>query len=97
MIRHIVILRWADGTPSEAVAALSEVLAGLPEQIPVLQGYWYGPDLGLREGNADYGIVAELGSEQDWRAYLEHPAHLDVIASHIAPIVAERAAVQIRS
>lgn len=96
MLRHIVLFRFVEDVSAEQVAAVSEALATLPGVIPELRRYAVGADLALVEGNWHYGVVAEFDDEAGWRRYRDHPEHLRIIAEVIRPIVAERAAVQIR-
>lgn len=96
MIRHVVCFRWNEGTGPEQVAAVEAGLAALPDAIPELRDYRFGSDLGLREGNGDFAVVADFDDEDGWRAYNTHPEHLRVIEERIRPIVAERLAVQLR-
>ncbi|MGZ4431455.1 MAG: Dabb family protein [Gaiellales bacterium] len=68
----------------------------LPGLIPELRRYAFGPDAGLREGNADFAVVAEVDDEDAWRRYSEHPAHQRVLSDWIGPVLEERSAVQLR-
>jgi len=96
-MRHLVVLRWRDGTSPEQIAAVEAALADLPALIPELCSYHHGPDLGLGAGRWDYGIVAGCADVDDWRAYDRHPAHQKVLVDLIRPHLADRAAVQIGS
>ena len=96
MFRHIAVFRWKAGTTSEQVEAIESALATLPARLPQLRAYAYGSDLGLREGNADFAIVADFDDEDDWRVYAEDPEHLRVIGELIAPVTEVRSAVQLR-
>ncbi len=81
MIRHTVVFRFAEGTPAERVQAIREALMGLPGRVPEVRGFSCGGDLGLREGNADFAIVAEFDDEDGWRAYQDDPEHQRTSAS----------------
>lgn len=94
MLRHLVLIRWREGCPKEAVRAVSEALAALPAQIPTVRGYQLGPDLGLNPTNSDFGIVADFDDAAGYRAYAAHPRHLWVIRELIEPWAAERRAIQ---
>ncbi|HSL59591.1 MAG TPA: Dabb family protein [Acidimicrobiales bacterium] len=96
MIRHVVCFRWVEGTSAAQVAAVEAALAALPGQIPELLDYRFGPDLGLRDGNGDFAVVADLADAAAWRTYVEHPAHVRVLTERIQPILAERVAVQLQ-
>ena len=95
-VQHIVVFRWTDDTTPADVAAIGAQLDGLPDKVPSLRDYRYGPDLVLGEGRWDFGIVATFDDLDAWRAYDEHPDHHHVRADVIGPHVAERAAVQIQ-
>ena len=94
MLRHVVCLTFRDGTDPAEVAALRDALAELPGRIPDIRAYAFGTDVGLATGNADFAVVADFDDEAGWRAYMEHPDHVRVREELVAPIVAERSAVQ---
>lgn len=94
MIRHIVLLKWADSATDEQKQAVSDGLGRLPGLIDELKRYDLGADAGISEGNHDFAIVAEFDDADGFAAYRDHPEHLKVIAERIKPILAGRAAVQ---
>ncbi len=96
MIHHVAVFRWRAGTAPEQIEAIERELAKLPGLIPELRRYAFGPDAGLREGNADFAVVAEVDDEDAWRRYSEHPAHQRVLSDWIGPVLEERSAVQLR-
>jgi hypothetical protein len=94
MIRHCVVVTVSPDTSDADRDGIVEALRGLPAQIPEIRSYEVGADLGLRDGNADIAIVASFDDEAGWRAYLSHPAHLQVIDQHFAPHSTGRTSVQ---
>lgn len=94
MIRHCVVFRFHEGTEPAAIEALAAALRGLPEVIPGIVSYQVGADLGLRDTNADFAVVAEFADADSFATYAGHPDHLAVIAEHVEPITTERHAVQ---
>lgn len=94
MFRHVVMFRWTADAGDEAKAAVTAGLGQLPGAIDTIRAYRFGPDAGLAEGNFDYAVVADFDDEAGYLVYRDHHAHQQLIADHIAPIVAERAAVQ---
>jgi hypothetical protein len=63
--------------------------------VPSLRSYLLGPDLGVNEGNYDFGIVAAFDDMDGYLAYRDNPDHRAIIAEWITPIIASRVAVQI--
>ncbi len=94
MIRHVVCLELAPETSEADRRAIVDGLGTLPGAIPEIRAYSFGLDLGLAEGNASVGIVADFDSPADFQVYAQHPAHLAVIAERIKPHVARRLALQ---
>ncbi|MFB4284508.1 MULTISPECIES: Dabb family protein [unclassified Nonomuraea] len=95
MIRHIVLFTWTEDATDEQKAAVTAELRKLPGLIPQLRSYTVGPDALINQGNHDYGVVADFDSLDDYLVYRDHPDHQAVIAQHIKPILATRAAVQL--
>lgn len=94
MIVHVVTFRWLPGTDPNAVAAVSAALDTLAATVPELISYRHGPDLRIRDGNADYAVVAVVARPADVHAYLDHQDHVRVVAELISPIVQSRQALQ---
>lgn len=91
---HLVTFTWRPDVTNDDVVAVIEGLTSLPAQIPELLTYSFGPDLGLREGNADFAVAAVLDSPKSLPAYLDHPEHVRILKEFIAPLIASRQAVQ---
>ena len=94
MFRHVVMIRFADGTTDEQKEALRAGLRRLPELIPEITTYRFGDDLGLRDDNFDFVITADFDSLDSYFVYQNHPDHQKLIAELITPVLAGRAAVQ---
>lgn len=95
MIRHIVLFTWTDDATDEQKATVTAELRKLPDAIPEIRSYTVGPDAGINEGNHAYAVVGDFDSVDDYLVYRDHPQHQAIIAEHIKPILAARAAVQI--
>lgn len=87
MIRHVALFHFEPGTSAEAIDAIDRALAELPGSIDEIIDYRFGRDLGLAAGNADYVVVADFASREDWASYLSHPRHVAVIEAVIAPVL----------
>lgn len=95
MIRHVAVFRWRPDTSVDQIEALRTGLAALPDTIPEIRSYRFGPDATLVPNNADFAVVADFDDEQDWRSYMDHPAHDELRRQLLAPIIGERMAVQL--
>ena len=94
MLRHVVLMRWKEGTSDAQKRAVREGLAALPAAIPEIRSYRFGDDAALAEGNFDFAVVADFDDVTGFRTYASHDAHQKLIAEHIRPILRDRAAVQ---
>ncbi|MGI5330605.1 Dabb family protein [Actinomadura nitritigenes] len=95
MLRHIIMLKWSpESTPDQRRAA-EDGLRALPARIDAIRALTAGPDAGLTPGAYDCALVADFDDVDGWRAYQEHPAHRALVADVLAPIIAERAVVQL--
>jgi hypothetical protein len=94
-VLHMAVFEWFEGVTEDQVEALCADLATMPERIEGVRSYRFGRDLGLRDANFDFGVVAELDGPEDVDRYLDHPLHLELVANHIVHMVATRRAVQI--
>jgi hypothetical protein len=92
--RHVVLFRFHPGTTPEQVAAMQDGLEELPALIPELADYRIGPDVAINHGNWDFVVVADFEDRDAYLTYRDHPEHQDRIRSVVAPILADRAAVQ---
>ncbi len=88
------MFRWSGEVTDEAKQAVADGLAALPDAIPEIRAYAFGPDAGLRDGNWDYVVVGDFDDAGSYLTYADDPSHQALIADHIAPNIAERAAVQ---
>ncbi len=94
---HVVLFRWHPDTSVDQVRAIADALGALPKSIPEVSRFRFGADAGLAPGNWDFAVAAEFADRRAFEVYRDHPAHTALIADHIAPVVAERLAVQFSS
>jgi hypothetical protein len=94
VLRHVVVFRWKPEATAQDVSKVEAALRGLPEKIPCIHSYRFGRDLGVQEGNADFGMVADFTDEQGLKTYANHPDHQAIINNLIRPILAGREAIQ---
>ncbi|MFC5064864.1 Dabb family protein [Actinomycetospora atypica] len=75
MLMHCLTVRFADSASPAQIDAFRSALAALPDQIDTIVATRQGSDLGERATNAHFALVSEFADVDDFRAYLEHPAH----------------------
>ena len=88
------MFRFAADTTPEQVEHMAEGLRLLPGQVAEVRAFTIGRDLGLRETNWDYAVVADFDDVDGWKVYAADALHLQVIAERITPIITERTSVQ---
>lgn len=93
-VRHVVAFTWREGVTPEQVDAVADGLRRLPAVIEQIRDYRFGADLGINEGNADFVVVADFDSVDDYLTYRDHPAHRALVADLLSPVIATRTAVQ---
>ena len=95
MLRHLVLFDLADDAGPAAVDAAIAALRGLADEIPDVRELHVGRDAGLADGNADLVLLVVVDDAAAWRAYQDHPAHQQVVAEHVRPLVTGRTAAQL--
>jgi hypothetical protein len=93
VIRHLSILTFVDDASAAQIEAIETALASLPGRLPMAR-YAYGRDLGMNEGNASFGIVADFDRVDDYLRYRDDPEHRRILAEVVGPILRARAVVQ---
>lgn len=96
MIRHVVLFRFTEAADPAAVEAALDGLSELPDRIPALRSYEVRRDAGVTDGAFDACIIAGFDDVEGFIAYRDHPLHVEHAKERLGPLVAERAAIQIR-
>jgi Stress responsive A/B Barrel Domain len=90
---HIVTLTFRPESAGQAVLELAAALDELgPHTNAIL--FQHGPDLRIRDGNADYAINAVFSDEQTFLGYMASPQHQRIIRDVVTPHLQARSAVQ---
>lgn len=90
-VAHLTLQPTATDAHFEAIAA---GLLALPPQIEGLVSAEVVRDAGLVEGNATLRFHLRFTDQAAWQGYKSHPAHVAVIAEHIAPVLSSKVFVQ---
>lgn len=91
MIRSVVLIELRAGADGDEVAAVQEGFRSL--NIPGTISYTLGNDIGLREGNWSFAIVADFADADSYQAY-DHDEEHNRLRARLAPHAAEIARVQ---
>src|SRR4051812_22510597 len=94
MIMHIVIFSWIPGTKANQVDEVSRAIDRLAGDLSDTVSITHGPDLGFREGDGDYALVATFADRAGWDAYQADPRHKALLRDLVTPLLAARRAVQ---
>lgn len=95
MIAHLATFTWRDDADRAALSGLADELRAMAETIPSIRHYHCGENLGLRPGGADFGVIALVDDRPGLDAYLDSPAHVELVGRSIAPFLGTRQAVQL--
>jgi hypothetical protein len=94
MFRHTVLFAWKpEATPEQKEEAASQV-ASLPTLVPTIRAFASGADAGVNPDNYDFAVTADFDDAAGYLTYRDDPRHREIVAKYLAPILAERAAVQ---
>ncbi|HET6173004.1 MAG TPA: Dabb family protein [Gaiellales bacterium] len=94
MLHHVVTFDLKPDAPADQVDQIAAALNALAATLPEVRSLAVGADLGLREGNAGFGVTAAFDDIEAFRVYADHPEHLRVIKELIGPHITGRHPVQ---
>lgn len=94
MIRHCVLFKWNNEVDDAKRAAFVAGLVELLETHHAVRAYAHGADAAINAGNHDYGVTVDFDDEAGFVSYRDDGGHQAFIASHVRPILDNRAAVQ---
>jgi hypothetical protein len=91
MIRNVVMVKLRADADRDELAAIQAGLQAM--DLPGTLSYTLGDDLGLREGNWSFAIVADFADEEMYREYDLDAGHNDLRA-RLAPLTEQVSRVQ---
>jgi hypothetical protein len=94
MLHHVVTFDLKPDAPADQVERIAEAIYALGSTLPEVRSAAVGADLGLREGNAGFGIALTFDDVDAFRVYADHPEHLRIIKELIGPHIDGRHPVQ---
>ena len=79
MIAHVAVFTFGAEMTEERAKVLAEDLRAMALRIPSIKRYTAGPNLRMRPGGSDFGVVAVLEDQAGIDAYLDSPDHVDLV------------------
>ena len=96
MIRHVAMFTWTKEATRDEIEEFASKLGTMPDVIDLIRRYDHGEDLELGTATADYVLVADFDTVEDYWAYSGHPYHVDFLHNHAQHIIASVERVQYR-
>lgn len=97
MLTHVVLFRWNDSVPSGYADVAKTELLKYAATLSGVVSYHCGPNAGVSENGADFGIVAVFESAEDWHRYDTDDEHNRIRREIFAPYVADRSVIQFKT
>jgi hypothetical protein len=94
MLHHVVTFDLKPDAPAGLVDQIGAALNSLAATLPEVRSLAVGADLGLREGNAGFGVAATFDDVDAFKVYADHPEHVRVVKELIGPNITGRHPVQ---
>lgn len=89
MVEHILLMRWKDQTPQEAIDRAMAALRGFKEQIPGIVDLSCGLNFSERAKGYTHALVVRFNDRAALDAYFPHPEHQRVVQNLINPFRAD--------
>jgi len=87
-VRHVVLLKFKDGTTPEQVQAIEKAFRLLPAEVEEIRDFEWGTDMSVEKLAAGYThcFLVTFDTPDARDAYLPHPAHQD-FGKQLKPIL----------
>ena len=79
MIRHVAHFTWTEGMTEAMEEQFAAELTALGSTLPGLRAYRAGPDVGIKEGNFDFAVVADFEDVDSYLGYRDNAENQDII------------------
>jgi hypothetical protein len=93
---HIVSFQWKDSAPADVDAVVSALTALVP-QLPGIESYRCGPDVGHTPASYDFAVVGTFTGRTEFENYRDHPEHQRILRELIVPHLENRVVVQLET
>jgi len=91
MLKHMVLIKFKEGTTEGQIKELHENVLQLKENISGITSISGGSDVSAEKMNHDftYGFVMEFKDSKARDDYLPHPAHQSLVEKYVRPVAAD--------
>jgi hypothetical protein len=79
MLKHVVFMKFKEGTTDARIADLEKSLGALPASIPEIKLYEFGRDIIHSERSYDFCLVSAFENLDALKRYQVHPDHVVVL------------------
>ncbi len=79
MLKHVVFMKFEEGTTDAEVSALEKALGELPAKVPEIRGFQFGRDIIRSERSCDFALISDFDNLEAMQRYQVHPDHVRVI------------------
>ncbi len=86
MVEHIVLFKWQENAPKEAIDATMDALRALKNEIPGILELTAGENYTNRSQGFTHALYVRFESKEALEIYAPHPKHQHVVQNHVAPI-----------
>lgn len=85
-ITHVVLFKWREDAPEDAIEAAAAGLAGLADLVPDILELEVGRNFSERSQGYSLALLVRFPHRAALEAYAPHPAHQRVVTELIRPI-----------
>ena len=96
MIKHMVLFRFKEDAPQQAIDAILAEYATFPVHYPKMRRFDIGRNISSRDDRFTHAFVIEFDNADDLDEYLNSGSHEEHVRERFRPIIAERAIVSFR-
>ncbi len=92
LLRHVVLFKFKEDSPSQAIEEIKNAFSKLPSNIPEVYAYEWGLNNSPEGLNKDFThcFLVTFKSEEDRAVYLPHPDHMafvELLKPHLADVL----------
>ncbi|MGD8501393.1 MAG: Dabb family protein [Phycisphaerales bacterium] len=92
VLRHVVLVKFKDGTTDEQVRQIESAFCALPGKVDAIYDFEWGTDVSVEdlEQGFTHCFLVTFRSEADRAKYLPHPAHKEfgkLLGPHLDKVV----------